>query len=144
MDRLIGCGLLESGGGLNPFTSAAACSAIELGLQDRQLTILKDVYRQRKVTLSNALTKHLPAAFHFTEPEGGFFIWLGFPKGIDTQRMLAKARRNNVGYLPGAKFSSRQGLKNYARLSFSYFDNPDLEEGVRRLARVIKEYVNDE
>jgi DNA-binding transcriptional MocR family regulator len=144
MDRLIGCGLLESGGGLNPFTSAAACSAIELGLQDRQLTILKDVYRQRKVTLSNALTKHLPAAFHFTEPEGGFFIWLGFPNGIDTQIMLAKARRNNVGYLPGAKFSSRQGLKNYARLSFSYFDIPDLEEGVRRLARVIKEYVNDE
>jgi len=142
MDRFIGCGLLDSGGGLNPFTSAVVCSAIDLGLQQNQLTILKDVYRQRKIALSNFLREHFPDSVRFTEPDGGFFFWLNFPDAVDTKKIVAKARKSKVGYLPGEKFSSRKGLKNYARLSFSYFEIPQLEEGVKRLARVFKKYMN--
>ena len=138
LNRIIGCGLLESGGGLNPFTSALVCSAIEMGLQDDQLKTLITTYTERKNALSKALKKHLPESVRFIEPDGGFFIWLVFPEGVDTQQMRVEARRKNVGYLPGVKFSSRRGLKNCARLSFSYFDIPQLEEGAKRLALVIK------
>ena len=55
-------------------------------------------------------------------------------------KMLAVARQHNVGFLPGIVFSGQNGLKNYARLSFAYFDVPELEEGARRLAKVIREY----
>jgi len=144
LNLIIGCGLLESGGGLNPFTSALICSAIEMGLQHDQLTTLKTTYTKRKIALSHALEKHLPGSVRFAEPDGGFFIWLVFPEGLDSGAILAEARRNNVGYLPGVKFSSRRGLINCARLSFSYFDIPQLEEGAQRLAGVIKTYMNDE
>jgi DNA-binding transcriptional MocR family regulator len=140
LKRLIGCGLLDSGGGLNPFTSALVCSAIEMGLQQTQLATLVSTYTERKAALSNALKKYLPDAVRFIESAGGFFIWLAFPEGVDTQQMLAAARRKDVGYLPGVKFSSSGGLKNCARLSFSYFDVPELEEGARRLAEVFKSY----
>ena len=138
LNRIIGCGLLESGGGLNPFTSALVCSAIEMGLQHDQLKTLITTYTERKIALSHALEKYFPGSVRFTEPDGGFFIWLVFPEGLDAGQLLAEARRNNVGYLPGVKFSSRRGLINCARLSFSYFDIPQLEEGARRLALVIK------
>ena len=141
MERFTGCGLLDSGGGLNPFTSAVICSAIEMGLQQNQLTILKEVYGRRKAALSRALREHFPPSVRFTEPDGGFFIWLCFPDDIDTQKMLAAVREQNTGYLPGIRFSSRNGLRNYARLSFAYFEIPELEEGVRRLARVFREYL---
>ena len=141
LKRLSGCGLLDSGGGLNPFTSALVCSAIEMGLQQTQLATLVSIYTERKVALSNALKEYLPDAVQFIEPGGGFFIWLVFPEGVDTQQMLAAARGKNVGYLPGVKFSSDRKLKNCARLSFSYFDVPELEEGVRRLGLVIKDHV---
>jgi len=141
LNRVIGCGLLESGGGLNPFTSALICSAIEMGLQHDQLTTLKTTYTERKDALSKALKKHLPESVRFIEPDGGFFIWLVFPEGVDTEQMRVEARRNNVGYLPGVKFSSRRGLINCARLSFSYFDIPQLEEGARRLSEVFKAYL---
>ena len=140
LNRIIGCGLLESGGGLNPFTSALVCSAIEMGLQDDQLKTLITTYTERKKALSKALKKHLPDTVRFIEPDGGFFIWLVFPEGVDTQQMRVEARRKNVGYLPGVKFSSARKLKNCARLSFSYFDIPQLEEGARRLSEVFKAY----
>ena len=138
LKQIVDCGLLDSGGGLNPFTSAVVRSAIEMGLQQSQLETLRGTYTERKGALCNALKECLPESVRFIEPDGGFFIWLVFPEGVDTQQMLAAARRQNVGYLPGVKFSSSGKLKNCARLSFSYFDVPELEEGARRLGLVIK------
>jgi DNA-binding transcriptional MocR family regulator len=140
INRLCGCGLVDSGGSLNHFTSGVMRSAIELGLLEKQLTNLKSVYNKRKIALSNALRELLPNSVRFVEPDGGFFIWLEFADRIDTVQMLAAARQHKVGFLPGIKFSSHNGLKNYARLSFAYYDVPELVEGARRLAKVIGEY----
>jgi DNA-binding transcriptional MocR family regulator len=144
LERFCDCGLVDSGGGLNHFTSGVMRSAIELGLLEKQLTNLKSVYSLRKIALSNTLRELLPDGVRFVEPEGGFFIWLEFADSIDTVKMLAAARQHNVGFLPGIKFSSQNGLSNCARLSFAYFDVPELEEGTRRLAKVIREFANDE
>ena len=141
LKRINDCGLLDSGGGLNPFTSAVVRSAIEMGLQQSQLATLKTTYTERKAALGKALREYLPNSINFVEPDGGFFIWLVFPDKVDTKRMLVEARQNNVGYLPGVKFSSTGKLKNCARLSFSYFDVPELEEGARRLANVFKSHL---
>jgi DNA-binding transcriptional MocR family regulator len=140
VNRFVGCGLVDSGGSLNHFTSGVMRSAIELGLLEKQLTNLKSVYSRRKNALSNALRELLPNSVRFAEPDGGFFIWLEFEDRIDTVKLLAAARQHKVGFLPGIKFSGQDGLKNYARLSFAYFDVPELEEGAGRLARAIREY----
>ena len=135
------CGLLDSGGGMNPFTSAVVRSALELGLQQTQLETLRTAYTGRKAALSAALREYLPNTVQFVEPDGGFFIWLVLPENIDTNRMLKAARLKNVGFLPGVRFSSRNGLNNCARLSFSYFDIPELKEGAGRLGEVFKSYL---
>lgn len=140
MDRIAGCGLVDSGGSLNHFTSGVMRSAIELGLLDKQLANLKSVYSRRKNALSNALRELLPDSVRFVEPDGGFFIWLEFEDRIDTDKLLAAARQHKVGFLPGIKFSGQNGLKSDARLSFAYFDVPELEEGARRLVNAIREY----
>ena len=140
LERLTGCGLVDSGGGLNPFTSGVMRSAIELGLLQQQLEDLKKFYRQRKAALSDALRTYLAGAVSFIEPEGGFFIWLEFEKSVDTLKMLAIARQHKVGFLPGIKFSGQNGLSNYARLSFAYFDTPKLETGAKRLAAAFNDY----
>jgi len=110
-------------------------------LQHSQLETLRATYTERKGALCNALKECLPESVRFIEPDGGFFIWLVFPENVDTKRMLIEARQKNVGFLPGVKFSSRSGLNNYARLSFSYFDVPELQEGARRLSKVVKAYL---
>jgi DNA-binding transcriptional MocR family regulator len=56
---------------------------------------------------------------------------------IDTEELLAVARQHSVGFEPGISFSSREGLRNFARLSFAFYDVDTLEEGVARLAQAI-------
>jgi DNA-binding transcriptional MocR family regulator len=138
MDRLVTCGLLDSGGGLNPFTSGLVRSAIESGLQSNHLEHLKGVYAKRLNVLKSALKRQLPEALTFNEPAGGFFVWFKLSTSVDTTELLHEARQHRVGYLPGIKFSSHQGLKNYVRLSFSYYEKNKLELGIKRLGEVIK------
>jgi len=138
MDRLVACGLLDSGGGLNPFTSGLVRSAIEHGLQRNHLEHLKAVYAKRLEILKAALKRQLPKSLTVNEPGGGFFIWFKLAASVDTAELLPEARQHQVGYLPGIKFSSHQGLKNYVRLSFSYYEKNELELGVKRLGEVIK------
>lgn len=137
--RIVQCGLLDSGGGVNPFTSGVVRSAMELGLLDENLALLKDTYSRRMQAMCAALRRRLPASVRFAEPAGGFFIWLALAEGMDAGGLLAKAVERNVEFMPGIKFSSRRGLKNFLRLSFAYYDTPDLLEGVERLAAVIAE-----
>ena len=137
LEPMVNSGMLDSGGGLNPFASAIVCSVIELGLQHVYLGHLKTHYQQCAATLSGALHRRLPS-ISFIEPGGGFFVWLRFPDEVDTEALLVQARQHNVGFEPGISFSSQKGLRNYARLSFAYYDLPELEEGVDRLAHAIE------
>ncbi len=137
MKRLATSGLIDSGGGLNPFTSAIVQSVIETGMQEKQLAWLKMVYSQRKKTLCTALRKNLPNSVSFTEPDGGFFIWLRLPPDVDAEKLRLKARKNRVGFSPGFRFSPRRDLKNYMRLSFAYYGDDELAKAAERLGDVI-------
>jgi 2-aminoadipate transaminase len=135
---LVVCGMLDSGGGLNPFTSGLVRSVIELGLLDRHLERLRSIYGERLAAMSSALHRQLDGLVHFIEPWGGFFFWIGFPEGTDTQKFLPRARECRVKFMPGMRFSSREGMRNYMRLCFSYYDREAIEEGVRRLAGALR------
>jgi DNA-binding transcriptional MocR family regulator len=138
MERLINNGLIFSGGGLNPLTSAIVQSAIELGLQAKQLSHLKKVYSQRKNALNSALRENLRDLVSFVEPGGGFFTWLRLPQGLDAEKLLPEANKHHVNFPPGPNFSPQRGLKNYMRLSFAYYEASDLKEAVKRLTAVIQ------
>ncbi|MGB9440208.1 MAG: PLP-dependent aminotransferase family protein [Desulfobacterales bacterium] len=142
MKRLTVNGVIYSGGGLNPFTSAIVQSAIELGLQEKQLSYLKEVYLQRKNALNTSLKKNLPDSVSFVEPDGGFFTWLQLPQHVDAENLLLEAHKHDVSFAPGSFFSPQRDLKNYLRLSFAYYEAPELVEGAKRLAAVINRNLN--
>jgi DNA-binding transcriptional MocR family regulator len=137
MSRLTTNGLIHSGGGLNPFTSAIVQSVIELGLQDKQLSHLKTVYLRRMNTLNLALRENLNDAVSFVEPGGGFFTWLRLPQSVDAEKLLPEAHKHDVSFSPGSYFSPRRDLKNYIRLSFASYEEPQLKDSARRLAGII-------
>jgi DNA-binding transcriptional MocR family regulator len=142
MGRLTTNGMIYSGGGLNPFTSAIVQSAIELGLQAKQLVHLKEVYLQRKNALNTSLKRNLPDSVSFVEPDGGFFTWLQLPQHVDTEKLLFEAHKHDVSFAPGSFFSPRRDLRNYLRLSFAYYEEPELVEGAKRLAAVITRHLS--
>jgi DNA-binding transcriptional MocR family regulator len=126
-------GVVQSGGGLNPFVSGVMRSLIDLGLADAVLDGLRRVYAERSAVLCRALREWLPAVT-FVEPTGGYFVWAQLPMGHTAAELLPVARASGVAFHLGTRFSRSGGFAAHMRLSFAHYDAPELEEGVRRLA----------
>ncbi len=137
LQTLAQSGLLDSGGGLNPFTAAIVRSALELGLQQQHLDRLRQVYAGRLAALDEALQRDLAGQISYRRPEGGFFIWARLAGGLDAEALIEAARAHGVGFRPGVRFSSRGGLRDAIRLCFAYYDEARLAGGVIRLAEAI-------
>jgi DNA-binding transcriptional MocR family regulator len=137
LQTLAQSGLLDSGGGLNPFTAAIVHSALELGLQQQHLDRLRQVYAARLAALDAALQRHLASQLSYRRPAGGFFIWAQLADGRDSERLMEAAQAHGVSFRPGVRFSSRGGLRDAIRLCFAYYDEGRLAEGVIQLAEAI-------
>jgi DNA-binding transcriptional MocR family regulator len=137
IERLAGCGLLDSGGGLNPFTSAVVREVIESDGLTQNISHLKEIYSQRRLVMDAALRQQLPELI-WKAPEGGYFFWVRLPRGLDAAELNQKTMENKVNIRPGVRFSSRSGLRNYMRLSFVFYEPDEIEEGIVRLKKCLE------
>jgi DNA-binding transcriptional MocR family regulator len=128
------CGMLDSGGGLNPFTSSLVLTAIRSGLLDTHLEQLRMEYGRRLQAMQDAIEHHLAGQVEYSTPGGGFFFWLRLVDGRNTVKLLPAAKKYRTSFVPGPAFSANEGLKDWLRLSFSYHPPEALHEGVQRLA----------
>lgn len=131
IERLAGCGMLDSGGGMNPFTSALVRNLIEAGDLRAHVTALQAEFASRLARMDASLRQYLPHA-QYTRPEGGFFFWVRLP-GVDAVAMRPRAREYDVDYRPGALFSSGGEFNDFVRLSFAGNGPDSIAEGVKRL-----------
>lgn len=132
-------GMVVSGGGVNHLMSNIVTSALELGLLDDYLARLKPIYSQRIDLMDRLLGEHFGdrADQVYQKPGGGFFFWLTLGDGIDTKKLLRKAQSLKTGFGPGVNFSINNHFQNCLRLSFAYFDDREISEGMGRLLACI-------
>ncbi len=142
IQRFCAGGMVESGGGLNPFTGALVQVALENGDETAYVAMLRTVYRARSQALTAALQADFGDLLDYAPVSGGYFLWATLPEGCDTTRLLATAAREQVGYRAGAKFGTQAEpiaglLQRALRLCFAYYNEAELAEGVRRLRRAV-------
>lgn len=101
-----------------------------------QIDTFRGVYRTRKETMIQALAEHLPD-LSWTDPNGGFYIWLTLPPVLDSKAMLPRAVKELVAYTPGSAFFADGSGRGNIRLSFCYPTPENIRIGIRRLATVI-------
>ena len=136
--RLVGSGVITSGGGLNPFTSALVTSIIRSGALTRNVDHLRVEYRQRLAALDAALRQHLPASVTWHVPTGGYFVWLTLPDGVDAGAVRQLGHEHRVDVRQGVLFSTVGGLSANLRLSFAHYDAPTLADGAERLGCAVR------
>nr|WP_245346807.1 PLP-dependent aminotransferase family protein [Arthrobacter stackebrandtii] len=102
-----------------------------------QIATYRALYAERCAALLEALDEFMPEGVSWTRPEGGFFVWLTLPEGIDTYPLLHEGIDAGVVFVPGAAFSAAEGPSSKLRLAFSAVPPGTLREGVRRLAPVL-------
>lgn len=100
---------------------------------------LRSVYMARRDHLLKALKREMPESVTWTKPEGGMFVWLTLPEHIDAADLLAQSlKTERVAFVPGRAFFADASNGNTLRLSFSCADEAAIDEGMRRLARLIR------
>lgn len=129
--------VLKVDGGSNVFGSYVAAEWIPTRFTEH-VSQLKDIYHRRRDLMLTALDEYMPDGTTWTEPEGGFFIWVTFPEGIDTVRMLPQAKERGVEYLPGAGCYVDGGGRNQLRLSFSFASDDQIEPGIKTIGEIAK------
>ncbi len=108
------------------------------GFLNEHVQLLRKVYKERRDLMLSLMEELFPPGVTWTRPKGGLFSWVTLPEGMDTSEMLKKAIEQKVAFVPGRAFFPRGGGENGMRLNFSYAQPADMEEGMKRLAAVIK------
>lgn len=102
-----------------------------------QIDTFRVLYRDRRDAMIDALEHYLPD-LHWTLPNGGFYVWVTMPDGLDAKAMLPRAVKELVAYTPGTAFFADGSGRANLRLSYCYPTPIDIREGIRRLATVVR------
>jgi len=107
------------------------------GHLSQHLATQRDRYRERKVAMQRSLQEHFGESARWTDPEGGFFLWMTLENGVDTQALFEVALAEGVAFIPGPAFSPGGNFHDALRLCFASTAPDRTAEGIARLRRAV-------
>jgi len=129
------------------FAQVVAYEVAKDNYLDDHVKLIRKVYRERRDVMLEALKKYFPAEVTWTHPQGGLFLWVTLPEGMDCNKLFQIALKENVAFVPGDCFYAKNGFTHeghrHMRLNFSYGQPEQIREGVRRLATAIKQQMHE-
>jgi 2-aminoadipate transaminase len=109
------------------------------GAYDRHVESTLPTYRKRRDALLASLERHLAGEYRAEPPRGGHHVWVMLNRPIDERAFYSEAIRHGVTFTPGGAVTPERRSQTAFRLSFSMLEPDKLDEGVRRLARAMRE-----
>jgi 2-aminoadipate transaminase len=126
----------------SPFVQKIIAKYIQKGLLEKNISKTIALYGERRNHMLNCLRKYMPENVRWTEPQGGLFLFVTLPANMDSEEIFKKALVKNVAFVSGSTFFCNDSGRNTMRINFSFSNNDEIEEGVRRLAGVIHDEIN--
>lgn len=105
------------------------------GALDRSIETVRQALGERATALAAAIRTHIPDA-RFTEPDGGYFLWVELPADVPVAKLATAAAERGVSVVKGSDFI-QDGGHHALRLAYSAVTPGEIEEGVRRLAAAV-------
>ncbi len=116
-----------------------AMAEVAATLFDDHIARIRAHYGARRDRMLAALEQHMPEGVIWTKPEGGMFVWLTLPKGIDGADLLARSlETERVAFVPGAAFHPDGSGRNTIRLNFSSPNDAAINQGISRLGLLLR------
>jgi 2-aminoadipate transaminase len=110
---------------------------------DEHILKIREVYKKQRDLMVAMIEEHFPQEIKCTKPEGGMFLWVTLPENISSLHLFKLATEKNVAFVPGKAFYVDGGGDNTLRLNFSNSDEQKIEDGIKRLAKVIKRILEE-
>ena len=121
------------------FVQMIAYDLCSRGFLPGHIRHIQDVYRERRDAMLAAMKASFPQGVTWNKPEGGLFLWLQLPAGLDGMALLKQSLKAKVAFVPGQVFYPNGGGENTLRLNFSAVAPPAIREGIQRLGGVLRE-----
>ena len=103
---------------------------------------IKEMYKQKRECMVQMIEKYFPQEVKITRPEGGMFLWVTLPEQMSSLELFHEASKENVAFVPGDPFYVNGKNVNTLRLNYTNSSEEMIEEGIKRLAKVIKQMLN--
>jgi 2-aminoadipate transaminase len=121
------------------FNQRMVAEVLKDGFLDRHVPTIRALYKAQRNAMLAALEKNIAGTgVQWNKPDGGMFLWIKLPHGMNAVDLLPKAVERNVAFVPGAAFYSDAAQHNTLRLSFVTASAEQIDEGVAALAQVVK------
>ncbi|MBS4032742.1 MAG: PLP-dependent aminotransferase family protein [Clostridiales bacterium] len=109
------------------------------GYIDTHVSSLIARYKEKRDLMLSCMDQHFPEGVTWTRPQGGFFIWVTLPEGMNARSLLYKAIERKVAFVDGAGFFVNGNGKNTARFAFSEACPDKILRGIAILGKVMHE-----
>lgn len=123
------------------FIQMVAYEVARGGFLDEHVRTIRAIYGERRDVMLNAMEEYFPEGVEWTHPQGGMFLWVTLPEGMNAIKLFEKAVALKVAYVPGASFFPNGGGENTMRMNFSNANPKMIEEGIKRLGKVIRDEI---
>mgnify|MGYP001593656033 CR=1 FL=1 len=122
------------------FTQRMVSAVMKDGFLDRHVPTIRALYKQQRDAMVTALQRDMKGLdVEFNVPQGGMFLWLRMPEGIDSTALLAQAVERNVAFVPGAPFYAGEPDTRTLRLSFVTATAEQIDRAIAALAATVRE-----
>jgi 2-aminoadipate transaminase len=129
--------VLKIDGCTNVFGSHVAAEWLPEHLTEH-IVELRAIYKRRSALMVESLARHMPEGTTWTTPEGGFFVWVTLPEGLDTARLVVQARERGIEFLSGRQCWVSEKGDNTLRLSFSFARDEQIDRGIGILGEIVR------
>lgn len=119
------------------FDQRVVHAALEQGVVDELAPRLRRHYQEKRTVMEEALRESLGDRVRWSQPRGGFFLWVEFPDGVDDRALFDRAVDRRVSFVIGSAFYVNGEGHRYARLAFSAPSHERIREGIQRLAAAL-------
>lgn len=121
------------------YTQLIVAEYLKRDLLAKQVENVRRLYGKKLEAMLEALQKYMPKGVTWSKPQGGLFLWVKLPKKMSANELFPKAIENKVAYVVGSAFHCDGKGQNTMRINFSFSTEEQIDEGIKRLAKMIKE-----
>jgi DNA-binding transcriptional MocR family regulator len=115
----------------------ALASYLQMGGYDRHLRQLRHTLQLQQIKFVEAVERYFPEGTRLSAPDGGYFLWVKLPDGVNSLALHRAALDLGISIAPGPIFSAQQGFTDYVRLNYGHLWNAEMEAAIAQLGSIV-------
>jgi DNA-binding transcriptional MocR family regulator len=112
---------------------------LQKGGYDKHLRNLRHTLLVNQIKFVEAIERYFPQGTCLTIPQGGYFLWVKLPDGVDALQLHQLATANGISIAPGPIFSAQRSFTDYIRLNYGHIWDAQIEAGLATLGKLVRQ-----